>query len=73
MMPITKIKFILAIILSFIFFIFDFYVETGVVVFHVGPMIISILFVNVVTDLNKIKYGDTQLNSKNYGDTQLNS
>ena len=47
----TKFKFFLAIALSFLFFVFDFYVGTNVVVFHLGPMIVSILFVSIITDL----------------------
>lgn len=53
MKPLIKFRFIVAIALSFFFFIFDCYVGTSIVVFHLGPMIVAILFVSVILDLQK--------------------
>ena len=48
-----QIKFVLGVILSFVFLILDFTLTMGDTVFHLGPFIVGLLLISVVTDLKK--------------------
>ena len=51
-----RIKFILGVILSFVFMFFDLIINTGNgLVMHLGPFIVGIIFVSAITSLIKDK------------------